>query len=152
MPSTMTIEEILEFAIGQERAAAELYTRLAGESRGDAGRKMFLECAEEERGHERKLLAVKGGARALDPKGKVADLSIAEYAKSPVALDGVADYQTILLFVMHQEKQAFRLYTELATLADDEAGRQLLLGLAQEEAKHKLRFELEYDNNILKEN
>jgi hypothetical protein len=28
----------------------------------------------------------------------------------------------------------------------------MLLGLAQEEAKHKLRFEIEYDDQILTEN
>ena len=152
MADTTTIEEILEFAIGEERAAASLYARLAGEASNDGIRKMFLECAEEERGHERKLVAVQAGRRALEAKEAVADLKIAEYAANPIAIGGDADYQTVLLFVMHQEKQAFRLYTDLAARAPDDATRQLLLGLAQEEAKHKLRFELEYDRNVLKEN
>ena len=30
--------------------------------------------------------------------------------------------------------------------------RKMFLSLAQEEAKHKLRFEIEYDDEIMKEN
>ena len=37
-------------------------------------------------------------------------------------------------------------------VAPDEDLRGLLLSLAQEEAKHKLRFEIEYDDRILTEN
>jgi rubrerythrin len=40
----------------------------------------------------------------------------------------------------------------LADATDNAAVRDLFLVLAQEEAKHKLRFELEYDEHILKEN
>ncbi len=39
------------------------------------------------------------------------------------------------------EKAAFRLYTDLAAKTDDPELQKLLLDLAQEEAKHKLRFE-----------
>ena len=35
---------------------------------------------------------------------------------------------------------------------DDGNLRETFLALAQEEAKHKLRFELEYDDYVLKEN
>ena len=44
------------------------------------------------------------------------------------------------------------MYTTLADLADNEQAREVLLSLAQEEAKHKLHFEIEYDDLILKEN
>jgi rubrerythrin len=53
---------------------------------------------------------------------------------------------------MKQEKAAFRLYTDLAASTDDDAVRDLFLGLAQEEAKHKLRFEVEYDEDFLRHN
>ena len=41
---------------------------------------------------------------------------------------------------------------DLAERVDDENLKNLMLGLAQEEAKHKLRFEIEYDERILGEN
>jgi rubrerythrin len=53
---------------------------------------------------------------------------------------------------MKKEKAAFRLYSDLAGLADDAQLRNTFLFLAQEEAKHKLRFEIEYDENVLVEN
>ncbi|CAK0779854.1 hypothetical protein CCP3SC15_6990002 [Gammaproteobacteria bacterium] len=53
---------------------------------------------------------------------------------------------------MKKEKAAFKLYTDLAASTDDVGVRNTLLALAQEEAKHKLRFEIEYDDQILVEN
>ena len=54
-------------------------------------------------------------------------------------------------FAMKEEKAAFRLYSDLADRTDNAAAKEVLLMLAQEEAKHKLRFEIEYDDNILRE-
>ena len=53
---------------------------------------------------------------------------------------------------MKKEKAAYRLYTHLAGVAGDKNLSKTFLGLAQEEAKHKLRFEIEYDEVVLKEN
>ncbi len=52
---------------------------------------------------------------------------------------------------MKAEKAAFKLYHTLASTTDDPALKATLLGLAQEEAKHKLRFEIEYDDEFLRE-
>lgn len=41
---------------------------------------------------------------------------------------------------------------KLSESTEDENLRNLFLALAQGEAKHKLRFEIEYDDNILREN
>ena len=51
----------------------------------------------------------------------------------------------VLAFAMKKEKTAYTLYSNLASIAQDEQLRDTLLKLAQEEANHKLRFELEYD-------
>jgi rubrerythrin len=61
-------------------------------------------------------------------------------------------YQESLIIAMKEEKAAFRLYTDLAGRIADPAIKETFLMLAQEEAKHKLRFEIEYDDYILKEN
>jgi rubrerythrin len=53
---------------------------------------------------------------------------------------------------MKREKAAFKLYSDLAAACSDPQVRETLLRLAQEEAKHKLRFELEYDDTIQGEN
>ena len=62
------------------------------------------------------------------------------------------DYQHALIFAMKAEKAAYKLYAGLAETTDDPFLKDLFLGLAQEEAKHKLRFEVEYDDQILTEN
>jgi rubrerythrin len=61
-------------------------------------------------------------------------------------------YQNALILAMKKEKAAFQLYTDLASQTDDAEVKQIFEGLAQEEAKHKLRFEVEYDDMILTEN
>ena len=62
------------------------------------------------------------------------------------------DYQQALIVAMKKEKEAFRMYSDLASVAQTAGLKELLLGLAQEEARHKLRFEVEYDDVILSEN
>jgi len=62
------------------------------------------------------------------------------------------DYQDALVLAMSQEKAAFKLYSKLAERSPNQEYKNLFLGLAQEEAKHKLRFELEYDEYVLREN
>ena len=62
------------------------------------------------------------------------------------------NYQTTLMVAMQREKSAFRLYTKLASVAQDDKVKSLFLTLAQEEAKHKLRLETIYDEEILREN
>ena len=152
MAKRMTVDEILDFAIENEQAAVDLYTSLAEESKRPGIRDVFVNFANEERKHKKLLLSVKEGRRLLKPgREPVLDLQISDYtvAGDP---DPDATYQSILLFAMKKEKAAFRLYTNLAAQTDDTEIKELLLGLAQEEAKHKLYFETEYDEIILTEN
>jgi len=44
-----------------------------------------------------------------------------------------------------RQRAAFRLYTNLASVAKNKELRDTFLGLAREEAGHKLRLEIEYD-------
>jgi rubrerythrin len=60
------------------------------------------------------------------------------------------DFKDMLLLGMEKEDAAFRIYVNLVASVQDEQSQELLLTLAQEEVKHKLRFETEYDA-LLKE-
>lgn len=146
-----TIDEILDFAIQNEQNAVDLYTDLAGKAKSAAIKADFEEYANEERGHKIKLENVKAGKQLLNANSKIQDLKISDYTVDS-DLGENPDYQSVLLFAMKQEKAAFKLYTDLAGMTSDSSVKDLLLGLAQEEAKHKLRFEIEYDDNVLKEN
>ena len=62
------------------------------------------------------------------------------------------DYQKALVLAMKKEKAAFKLYSDMAEAVEDAKLKDTLKALAQEEAKHKLRFEIEYDDVFLREN
>jgi rubrerythrin len=68
-----------------------------------------------------------------------------------VDTEGDFNYQRTLILAMKREKASYKLYIDLAESTDDAGLKSTMLALAQEEAKHKLRFEIEYDENILKE-
>ncbi len=151
MSDFSTVDEILDYAIEMEQAAVDLYSQIAEKAATDVARKVFLGFAAEERGHKSKLVAVKAGKKFVGSAKAVQDLKIADYTND-IVLSATPSYEDILLFAMKQEKQAFRMYTDLAARVDRDDLRELFLLLAQEEAKHKLRFEVEYDEHCLTEN
>ena len=61
-------------------------------------------------------------------------------------------YQEALILAMKREKAAYKLYMKLSEIAPNDNLKKVFKGLAIEEAKHKLKFEIEYDDVIYKEN
>jgi len=145
------VDEILDFAIQREQEAHDFYIDLAKKMDRPGMKEVFTQFAGEELGHRKKLEAVKQGKRLMSAKEKVQDLKIAEYLVS-VEPDEDLDYQKALILAMKREKASYKLYSDLAASIEDQELKQIFLGLAQEEAKHKLRFEVEYDDVILAEN
>lgn len=146
----MSVNEILEFAMEEEERAVVFYTELAGKSGHKYMRDVFLEFAEEEKNHKAKLQAVKDGNSFRPSDKDVLDLKISDYV-ADVSTDKVENFEDALIVAMKKEKVAYKLYTRLAGMVDSGDAKKLFLALAQEEAKHKLRFEIEYDQSI-KEN
>lgn len=151
MKDLTTFDEILDFAIGEEQKAVDFYSELAGHASSDEMRDVFEEFAQEEVGHKMKLMEVKETGIADMPAENVADLKIADYVVNVKPSPNMS-YQEALVVAMNKEKAAFRLYTSLSQRAEDPALKQLFASLAQEESKHKLRFEVEYDEYVLREN
>jgi len=151
MKQWKSMDDILDFAISEEEGAARLYKGLAEQMKRPQMRQVFLDFAKEEMAHKVKLLQVQAGQSMLSAEEKVPDLRIGDYLLE-VDLDSGMDYRQALVLAMKKEKAAFQLYTDLAATAQDDEVRQLFLCLADEEAKHKLRFELEYNEVILTEN
>ena len=124
---------------------------MAAKTKSEAMREAFEQFAGEERGHRAKLTAIKEGKRQFGDRKQILDLKLSDYLVDQQPSPDM-NYQSILIMCMKKEKAAFRLYSDLAAQTEDLALKDLLLGLAQEEAKHKLRFEIEYDDQILAEN
>ncbi len=140
-----SVDEILDFAIKEEQEAADFYMDLAGKMDKPWMKEVFEDFSAEERGHLQKLLSVKMGQRLLPAAEKVMDLKIADYLVDVEPSEEMG-YQDALILAMKKEKAAFKLYTDLAAAANKEDMKKSLLALAQDEARHKLRFEIEYDN------
>ncbi len=146
-----SINDILDFAMGEEQGAVEFYTRLAGQAKTEDMRLIFETFANEEIAHKARLTKIKEEGAYNLPLEKIADMKIADYAVS-VEVTPDMSYHDALVVAMKKEKAAFKLYMALADRAPDNTMRNVFLSLAQEESKHKLRFEIEYDEFVLREN
>jgi rubrerythrin len=145
------VDEILVFAIEQEQKAVEFYTGLAKEAHSEEMKKVFLEFAGEEIRHKQRLTRIREEGVFTMPKQLVADLKIGDYIVD-VKASGKLSYEEALVLAMKREKSAFKLYTNLAERAPNDELKEIFETLAMEESRHKLRFELEYDEHVLREN
>ncbi len=146
-----TVDEILVCAIGQEQQAADFYASLAARTEKAGMKEMLLEFAEEEKHHKERLLAAKTGERKLTLEKEVLALKISDYLVEVDARDNIS-YQDALIVAMKRERATFELYSDMAEKVPDTNLMQVFVGLAKEEAKHKLFFEIEYEERVLMHN
>ncbi|MFO7940302.1 MAG: ferritin family protein [Bacteroidales bacterium] len=146
-----TIDDILDFAIASEQEAVDFYNELAESSTTEDMKKVFAQFAREEIGHKTRLTKVKKEGAYHMATSQVRDLKISDYLVE-VKASAKMTYEEALIVAMKREKSAFKLYLNLAEKAPNKQMQELFHGLAQEESKHKLRFELEYDEYVLREN
>jgi len=138
-------DEILEFAIAREVEAYNFYMALAERVESPEIAKVFEDLAKEELEHKAKLeLEVVKTGKTLPTTPKVT-IPEHDYIISDVnsALD--MDYKDVLMLGMEKEEASFRTYVNLIPSVHNEESREVLMALAEEEVKHKLRFETEYD-------
>jgi rubrerythrin len=150
MEEFKSVDDILNFAVQNEQEAVDFYAGLALQARNEEMKKVFTQFAGEEMGHKSKLLHIKATGQYTPLKDKVMDLKLSDYLVDVMPYPEMT-YQEVLILAMKKEKNAFRLYLDLSKIAPTPQLQDLFLSLAQEESKHKLRFELEYDEFVLKE-
>ncbi|MBN1787041.1 MAG: ferritin family protein [Sedimentisphaerales bacterium] len=138
------VDEILDFAIKNEIKAYKFYRDLAAKMDKPEMKKVFEEFADEEQDHKKSLEDIKKAKNLkLDDK-KIAKLKLKELTVDSEPSDDI-DYPAALILAMKKEKKAFQLYSALASLVENPTAKKLYTNLAQQEARHKLRFELEYE-------
>ncbi len=152
MKNFNSTDEILDFAINAEQEAINFYSNLYNRTSNANMKAAYKEFILEEKSHRDKLTKLKeeGSLSGIELK-KVTDLKISDYMVEQKVYDDM-DYHESLIVAMHREKAAYKLYTDLAEIADNEELKKLFKFLALEEAKHKLKFEVEYDDNVMQEN
>lgn len=145
-----TFENIISFAIEKEKEAAELYRKMSSIAKKANAKVMFNELTAEEVKHRKFLEGVTEQNIPELPLKEVTDLRISDYLVD-VSFKPDMDYQDILIMAMKREESAVKLYNDMAAMVQEPKLKELLTFMAQEEARHKLRLETEYDENVLAE-
>jgi len=146
-----SVDQALDWAIEREEEAARFYTDLAAKMEHAEVQQVFQEFAFEELGHKMRLLGIRQGRLLMPEAKKVQNLKLADYLVDVPAQSDLT-YKEALILAMKREKASFHLYSDLAATTENPTLRSTFLTLASEEARHKLRFELEYDREFLTEN
>jgi rubrerythrin len=138
-----SVDEVLDFAIAGEIQAQELYLKMSLMVENPWMCRTLEGFAQEELQHRIKLEAVKAGKITLD-REKVGDLGIDDTLED-VKPHASMDYPELLVYAIKKENSSHRLYAGLASIFSEPELKDIFLKLAQEEANHKRRFEIEYD-------
>ena len=138
-----SLDEVWDYAIAREIEAHNFYKKLSAWAERPEVAKVFEDCAADESRHKIRLGALRAGEVAMQAE-EVGNLGIADRVKIGEPEVNMT-YAEALLVGMQKEKNAFRFYTDLASISRDREVKRTLSMLAQEEAKHKLQLEIEYD-------
>lgn len=145
-----SVKGVIEFALEKEAESEALYQMLARQADSERAAEIFNDLAVEEGGHHKALTH-------LDPDNldriivkDVADLKISDYLRE-VSHSPDMTFQDILVFAMKSEEHSHNLYQGLAEHTQDPELKQIFELLSKQEARHKLRLEIEYDDIVLKE-
>jgi len=151
MEKFKSVDEILDFAINAEQEAINFYLELASQAKNPEMKEVFLQFSREEETHKARLKKIKEEGVFEMAEEQVSDLKVSDYVVKTEPTPGMS-YDDALILAMHKEKAAFKLYTNLEQRTDNPALKKVFRNLAIEESKHKLRFEIEYDEYVMREN
>ncbi len=134
----------LDLAIQREKLAHHFYTTLAGKTTNEDMRQILMEFANEEMEHRETLRALRG-QKVVPSDERVRHLGISNDVDE-VKPTADMTYKEAIIYAMKKETDAFEFYSGMASISLDQDVKNTFQILAQEEAKHKLRFEREYEN------
>ena len=143
MKKFSSVEEALDFTINSEIEAHNFYMKLSEFVEKPEMAKVLSDMALEELGHKKKLEAVKAGDIEIAEE-EVSNLGIADNMEDVIP-DAKLNYIDLLVMAIKKEEAARKLYSDLAIISQGQELKDIFLKLAQEEANHKLRLEVEYD-------
>jgi len=143
---TDELSELWDTAIYKEIASQSLYIEAQRETDDPAARAMLAELAAEELKHADTLRKLKEADwRPSDwNRATLTDLRLSDYLSGPDTLEG-AGLQEVLIFAMKREQQSVAFYSQMMGALRYESAKMLCSRLAQEELKHKMKLELEYE-------
>jgi rubrerythrin len=142
-------KEIIKFAIDKEIKSYNFYTNASQVAKYSGAKDLFSDLAQQEVGHRKMLEKLDLKKIAQAKIEKVPDLKISDYIVDAEFKPDMP-YADILRIAIKMEERALKLYNNMNQSNQDENLKKLFTLLANEEAKHKLRLEKIYDDEILK--
>ena len=143
-----SIRDLLTFAISKERAAQQFYQDLAVQMKDHTTQKIFEAIAGQEHEHEEalKLEVLKQGYTLSEEIEAKSDTAYDWQERIELDRETMEmNYREALMVAIQKERAAFQLYTQLIAMTQEPQFRKMLLGLAEEEMRHVIRYEREYD-------
>jgi rubrerythrin len=155
MPDQLT--RILKRAVRIEEGPFKLYAAAQKKARLESSKSFLKELAETELEHKRKLLGAINDKTWIQGLGShrgesSEDLGIVDYVKDIAELSEDADYQEILTYAAQREKRTHDYYVSVARRFQGTQVGELFQRLGDEELKHKIKIEKEYDDTLLRDN
>lgn len=148
MKNSNSVDDILLYAIKSEKETAEFYLRLSTRARNLKTKRIFEQYAREEFTHVVRLTKVRDRKPYENMEEQLSDFKLSNYVLD-LKPDSNLSYSGELALAMRKVLATFRLYFDLASRANDNETQSVLQALAEDEAKHKLGFEIEYNESLL---
>lgn len=146
-----TFEEVIDFAIDKEMDEIEFYSNIAERMERKNVKHLFRNIALEKTSRMLRLEKMKD-LKTKPDMDEIPDMKIAGGLENVDHNKNDLSYQEALIIAMKKEKAKFKFYSDMAEGAANKECQNTFLALANDEARQKLRFELEYDEHVLVEN
>jgi rubrerythrin len=142
-----SIPDILRFSISKEQASVQFYRDMISKTLDPATKSLFEVLIQKEQEHIAALqFEIEKLGRTVDIDTEQSDPAFhweeRLEADEPLIHMGFVD---ALLMGIQKERAAFRLYTKIMATVTDERLSGVLLALAEEEMRHVLQLEREYE-------
>ena len=143
-----TFEDVLDFAILQEKAAQEFYSKLSEEVISDDVKLFYRTLVQEEHLHELKLRELKRfGYDLVEPD--LETLKESGYLDAmPVEPD--ISFVDAVRYAIKKERSARMLYNTLGQMCERDELKELFEELAEQEGSHAAYFKSEYGDLLAK--
>ena len=142
-----SIPDILKFSISKERASIKFYQDLLRHLADSATRSLFEVLIQKEQEHVAALqFEIEKLGHTVDTSTEKLDSTFLwdERLESGDLIQTMS-FVDALLLAIQKERAAFRLYAKLLATVKDEELSEVLLALAEEEMRHVLQLEQEYE-------
>ena len=143
-----TFEDVLDFAILQEKAAQQFYSEMADKVLDDNVRLFYKTLVQEEHLHELKLRELKRfGYELIEPD--VETLRESGYLDAMPVLPEIT-FAEAVRYAIKKERSARMLYHTLGQMCKRNELKRLFEELAEQESEHAEHFQTEYKELLSK--